>query len=158
MTYKKRFFGLLIIMLLVLTGCEESSPSSGTALFTKVNPAPLTITKNPDQLEQILVEQVKDEASSIKSIYDVAVIKGSKDILVAYKVKHMSRFRMKGIESDLNKILSDKFPDHTFTVSSDYKIFLESIRLGDKMKDKDYSEKQADKRLKEIINLTNELT
>jgi hypothetical protein len=145
-------------MLMVLAGCEESSPSSRGALFKKVDPAPLTITKNPDQLEQILVEQVKDEASSVKSIYDIAVIKGKKEILVAYKVKHMSRFRMKGIESDLNKILSDKFPDHTFTVSSDYKIFLEAIRLRDKMKNTDYSEKKADKRLKEIISLTNELT
>lgn len=158
MTNHKRIFVLLILMLMVLAGCEESSPSSRNALFTKVDPAPLTITKNPDQLEQILVEQVKDEASSVKSIYDVAVIKGKKEILVAYKVKHMSRFRMKGIESDLNKILSDKFPDHTFTVSSDYKIFLEAIRLRDKMKNTDYSEKKADKRLKEIISLTNELT
>ncbi|MCE4050499.1 MULTISPECIES: sporulation protein [Bacillaceae] len=158
MTHQKRFFVFFIFMCFLLAGCEESSPSSRTALFKRVDPAPLTVTKNPDQLEQILVRQVKDEASSVKSIYDVAVIKGQKEILVAYKVKHMSRFRMKGIESDLNKILSDKFPDHTFTVSSDYKIFLEAIRLGDKMKNADYSEKNADKRLKQIINLTNELT
>jgi hypothetical protein len=45
-----------------------------------------------------------------------------------------------------------------FTVSSDYKIFLETIRLKERIESKHISNKEAEKRFKEIVELQQELT
>ena len=70
----------------------------------------------------------------------------------------MARFKMKSIEKELTEKLKSKYPEEKFTVSSDFKIFLETMRLRDKIQDSEFSEEKADKRLKEIIKLNNELT
>jgi hypothetical protein len=45
-----------------------------------------------------------------------------------------------------------------FTVSSDYKIFLETVRLRERIQSKHISNKEAEKRFKEIIDLQQEMT
>ena len=65
---------------------------------------------------------------------------------------------MKKIEKEVNEILEKRYPDENFIVSSDYKIFLEAYRLGKKMEDPNFSKKDAQKRLEEIIKLKKELT
>ncbi|MGP7817243.1 sporulation protein [Niallia sp. 01092] len=158
MTNKKTVIFFLLIISMILTGCEKYSSHSRWALFKMVNQQPVVIGKNDHEANQKKVEQIKEETSAVPSIYDVAVIKGKKDILVAYKVKHMYRLKMKGIEKELKEKLKKKFPDENFTLSSDYKIFLESARLWEKLQDPNYTDKQADKRLKQIIRLNDELT
>ena len=158
MTTKKYSFLLIVLSIsFLLAGCSNDSDSSRWALFKRVNPEPITIYTD-DNNEAQLVKGVKKETTSIPSIYDVAVIKGKNDTLVAYKVKQMSRFRMKSIEKELKDKLKSKYPDETFTVSSDFKIFLETMRLWEKIQDPDYNDKKANNRLQEIIELNNELT
>ncbi|MDE3838245.1 sporulation protein [Bacillus methanolicus] len=149
---------MIAIVCLFATGCkgEEVEKESSLALIKTTNPSPQIIGSN--QKDQDLVEKVKKDVMSYKEIYDVAVVKGKEDILVVYKVKHLQRFRMKKIEKNINKLLEKKYPDEKFTVSSDYKIFLEAVQLKEKMKDPDYPEKDAEDRLKRIISLKNELT
>jgi hypothetical protein len=125
------------------------------ALIKTTNPSPITTERNKSTNG---VEDVKKTASSIPEIYDVAVVKGKKDTLVAYKVKHMQRFRMDAIEKKLNKILEERYPKENFTVSSDYKIFLESVRLDEQMKARKLSHIQAEKRLQQIIKMTEDMT
>ncbi|HYK73361.1 MAG TPA: hypothetical protein VEV44_09605 [Pseudoneobacillus sp.] len=88
----------------------------------------------------------------------MAVIKGKKDTLVVYKVKHLHRFRMKQIEKKINKHLENKYPDEDFTVSSDYKIFMEALELKEKVKKPDYPKDKAERELQKIIKLKEELT
>ena len=64
---------------------------------------------------------------------------------------------MKAIEKEVNDKLEEKYPDEDFTVSSDYKIFLEAVRLGEKLKDPKYPEKKAKKELNRIIGLNKEM-
>jgi hypothetical protein len=78
--------------------------------------------------------------------------------LVVYKVKHLQRFRMKTIEKNITNHLEKKYPKEDFIVSSDYKIFLEAVRLKDDMKKRKITEKKAEKRFKEIVSLTEEMT
>ncbi|WP_248893165.1 YhcN/YlaJ family sporulation lipoprotein [Bacillus methanolicus] len=154
------FFMLMMITIVCLfgAGCEgnEVGKKSSLALIKTTNPSPQVIGSK--QKDKDVAEKVKKDVMSYKEIFDVAVVKGKKDILVVYKVKHLHRFRMKKIEKNINKILEKKYPDENFTVSSDYKIFLEAVQLKEKMKDPDYSEKDAEKRLKRIISLKKELT
>ena len=78
--------------------------------------------------------------------------------MVAYKVKQMKRFKMKKIEKELNKKLTEKYSDRKFIVSSDFKIFLEAVELNEDLKDKKYSREKARKRFKKIIKLEKEKT
>lgn len=159
MTNRRHASYLLILSLCVfLAGCAKETPSSRWSMLKRINPTPIALYTENDEKQEKLVEGIKEETNTIASIYDVAVIKGKKDTLVAYKVKHMARFKMKSIEKELMKKLESKYPEERFTVSSDFKIFLETIRLWDKIQEQDYSKEKADKRLKEIIQLNNELT
>ncbi|WP_409274464.1 YhcN/YlaJ family sporulation lipoprotein [Neobacillus sp. SCS-31] len=146
-----------VFAMLTGTACQgrDDTTSTRLALMKTTNPEPIrTLDSNTKTSEK----DVKKEVASMPELYDVAVIKGKKDILVAYKVKHMYRFRMKAIEKKLTKKLEKKYPDANFTVSSDYKIFLEASRLKDEVKRGKMSGKEAEDRLQQIIKLQQEKT
>ena len=65
---------------------------------------------------------------------------------------------MKKIERQLKEKLEKKFSGLTFTVSSDFKIFLEAVRLNERIKKENLSEEQKEKRLQEIIRLSRDKT
>ncbi|WP_057774164.1 sporulation protein [Cytobacillus dafuensis] len=154
-----KHFLMTPILLLGLTGCGlgEDSKDSELALIKTTDPSPALLEKNTKE-NLDFVESVKHDIASMKELYDVAVVKGKKDTLVAYKVKHFYRFQMKKIEKKVNEMLEKKYPDENFTVSSDYKIFLEAVKLNEKMKDPNFSQEKANKELKKIIKLKQELT
>lgn len=148
---------LILASLFLLVSCSSSQPvkDSQLALMKTTDPKPLVTDKNQRRDH---VKAIKKDVSSYPEIYDVAVVKGKKNTLVAYKVKHLNRFRMKSIEAKVTKMLKKKYPKENFTVSSDYKIFLEAIRLDEQMKAKKLSDKQADNQLNKIIKMTAEMT
>ena len=148
-------------MLLVMgtTGCSmgKTSPDSRASMIQSVNPQP-GATNDLDDKNVKLAEKVKKDIQALDAIYDVAVIAGKEDTLVAYKVKHMKRFGMKKIEKEINKKLEKNYPGENFIVSSDFKIFIEAVELQEKMKDPAYPEKKAEKQLQKIISLKKEMT
>lgn len=151
------YYLIIWAFVLMMTGCIQNGEKeeSKLVLLKKTDPSTVTISnKNSSKTAQ----KIKKDISSFREIYDVAVIKGKKNTLVAYKVKHLQRFRMKAIEEKMNKLLEKKYPDEEFTVSSDYKIFLEAIKLKEEVEEKNLSEKKAENRLRKIINLNDETT
>lgn len=143
---------------LFTTGCSEI-PKKGEAkmaLFKTTNPHPAVLNETPEEFK--FAEELHKYVLSFPEIYDAAIITGKKRVLVAYKVKHMKRFGMKKIEKKLNKKLEEKYQNHDFTVSSDYKIFLEAVELNEDLKDESYSRKKAKKQFKKIIKLQKEMT
>ncbi|MGF2615382.1 sporulation protein [Rossellomorea vietnamensis] len=154
----KQLLGLLIITLCI-SGCaanKEDGADSKGALIKVTDPPPVELVENPET--DSIGHAVKKDIAKLEELYDVAVIQGKEEILVSYKVKHTHRFHMKKIEKKMTKKLEKKYPDENFIVSSDYKIFLETVRLKDKMKKKNISNKEAEKRFQEIIKLKEELT
>ncbi len=152
---------LILWMVAVLTaglsGCSEGMTGEAKmALFKVTNPHPAVLDETPEEFA--FSEELHDYVLKSPEIYDAAIIAGKKDVLVAYKVKQMKRFGMKKIEKELQKKLDKKYPDRDFTVSSDYKIFLEAVNLNEKLKDPDYSRKKAKKKFKEIQELEKEMT
>ncbi len=141
---------------LILTACSSNQPvkESQLALIKATNPNPVLTDQNKSSNQ---VEEIKKEISSFPELYDVAIVKGKKDTLVVYKVKHLHRFNMKKIEKKVNKMLEEQYPKENFTVSSDYKIFLEAIRLNERMDSGKLSKSDAEKRLKEIVKMTEDL-
>jgi hypothetical protein len=154
MVYIIRVITIVCVTLLVSCNQGQTEKDSQLALMKTTNPNPTVTGKNNGQDK---VESIEREVESIDEIYDVAVVKGKKATLVVYKVKHMQRFRMKQIEKDLNKKLEKKYPKEQFTVSSDYKIFLEAVRLVERKDNGSLSDKQAEKRLNEIVKMTSDM-
>ncbi|MFK4998155.1 hypothetical protein ACI2OX_14750 [Bacillus sp. N9] len=66
-----------------------------------VNPDPIEL--NSRSSAPSIGDQVREDVNEVNEIYDAAIIEGKKGILVAYKVKHLYRFRMKKIEKILRK-------------------------------------------------------
>lgn len=147
---------IVFTCLISLTACSSNQPvkDSQLALMKTTNPNPVIIT-NKKKTDH--VQKIKKDVSSISELYDVAVVKGKKDTLVVYKVKHLHRFRMKAIEKNVNKMLEEKYPKENFTVSSDYKVFLEAVRLKEHIKSPDFSKQEAEKRLNEIVKMTEDM-
>ncbi|WP_251552446.1 YhcN/YlaJ family sporulation lipoprotein [Neobacillus muris] len=149
-------FIIALIILAGLTSCtdKQQAKDSRLALMKTTDPKPI-VTDGKAGSDQ--AEKIKHKVSSFPEIYDVAVVKGKKGTLVAYKVKHLQRFNMKKIEQKMTKKLEDEFPKENFTVSSDYKIFLEVVRLNEKMHSGSISDRQADKRFNEIVEMTEDM-
>jgi predicted small secreted protein len=157
---KKWTLTILIIFLglVMLSGCNTNETRGNQdykVLLQATHPTPTNIASGDNQ---VTAKDIRKDVEHLDYIYDVAVIKGENEDLVVYKVKHLQRFRMNGIEKEVTKILEKKYPEENFVVSSDYKIFLEAVRLGKKMEDPKFSKKDAQKRLEEIIKLKKELT
>lgn len=149
---------ILTVLLGILASCmnNESREQSGLALIKTTNPNPIVLEKkSPHNLD--VVADIENDVKSFKELYDVAIIKDKKDTLVAYKVRHLYRFKMKKIEKDLKEMLEEKYPDEKFIVSSDYKIFLEVVKLKEKMKNPNFSRKKAKKEMEKIIKLRQEM-
>jgi hypothetical protein len=148
---------MLLILALTLTGCNQSEEDqeSRLSLIKTTNPKPIKLTNRQNEN---IAENVKHDVKKFDEIFDIAVVQGKKDTLVVYKVKHLNRFRMKQIERNVTKELEKKYPDESFTVSSDYKIFMEALKLKERVKDPNYSENKAEKDLEKIIKLKNEQT
>jgi hypothetical protein len=154
MVYIIRVIFIVCVSLLVSCSQGQTEKESQLALMKTTNPNPIVTENNNDQDN---VERIEREVESIDEIYDVAVVKGKEATLIVSKVKHMQRFRMKQIEKDLNKKLEEKYPNEQFTVSSDYKIFLEAVRLVERKGNGNLSDKQAEKRLNEIVKMTSDM-
>lgn len=154
---QKRVASFLAIAMFftMVSGCsgDSSSKEARMSLVQSVDQDPVYLGDS----SKAPLEEIKKKVASHKEIYDVAVIQKDKDILVAYKVKHMQRFRMKSIESKLDKELKKNFKSYNFTVSSDMKIFLETVELIVNVKDKDYSKKKAEKWFDKIMKLKKEM-
>jgi hypothetical protein len=153
---KKRI--IVSITLLVLIGCanKEDGNDSKIALMKKTDPPPIELVDNPET--DSYGHAIKREISKMKELYDVAVIQGKEETLVVYKVKHLQRFHMKKIEKKMDQYLEDKYSGEDFILSSDYKIFLETIRLKEKLKRGSISKKDAEKKFQEIVKLQKEKT
>lgn len=147
---------IIFACLIFLTSCSqgEKVKDSQLALMRTTNPNPLMTEQNSSHDR---VKKIEQEVNGFDEIYDAAVLKGKEATLVVYKVKHMQRFKMKKIEKNLENSLEEKYPKEKFVVSSDYKIFLEAVRLTEKMNAGKLSDKQAEKRLNEIIKMTTDM-
>ncbi len=148
----------VLLFSFVLSACAntEDGHDSKLALLKTTDPSPVELMNNPET--DSIGHAVKRHIAEKEELYDVAVIEGKEDILVTYKVKHLERFHMKKIEKDMEKQLEEKYPDENFVLSSDYKIFLETVRLREKMDRGTISKKKAEKEFQDILKLHKEKT
>lgn len=146
------------IVLLLLASCGQNNGHPETQFVLIHSSDNQLVANDNSQSNDDLLQGIEEVVNLFDEIFNVVIVKGKEDILVTYKVHHMQRFRMKKIERELLKKLETKFPNEQMAVSSDYKIFLEATSLQKKLMDPNFSPVEAEKRLKKIIKLKNELT
>jgi hypothetical protein len=154
----KKCIVVVSTLFFILTACanKEDGKDSKVALLKATDPPPVELVDHPET--DSIGHAIKKEIAKMEELYDVAVIQGKEEILVAYKVKHLERFHMKRIEKKMDKYLEKKYPNEDFILSSDYKIFLETVRLKEKLSNHSISKKDAEKEFKDIVKLKKEKT
>jgi len=83
---------LLFIFIFLLSGCASNGDgkTERLALLKHTNPKPMDIIDNTDS--HIGDEEaVKKVVTKNDHIYDVVIVKNGKEMLVAYKIKHLHR-------------------------------------------------------------------
>ena len=156
----RKFYMVSISMLIfsvLLGGCggDSSSKEAIRSLVSTVDMDPVYLGGDK---EEAPLEKIKKTVADHDEIYDVAVVQNGKEILVAYKVKHMKRFKMASIDKDLTSDLNKKFKGYDISISSDMKIFLEVVELIVQVKDKGYSKDKAKDWFGKIKSLEREMT
>ncbi|MDF2535717.1 MAG: sporulation protein [Bacillales bacterium] len=156
MLNRKSFLYIIVLVTLILASCTPDSDSheAKASLFKSVNPKPVYLSGK----DKAPLDKIKTDVSNLEEIFDVSVIQKGNQILVAYKVNHLNRFRMESIEQKITKKLSRDFPKYQFLVSSDMKIFLEAIELTVHVQKENYSKKKAEKWFGNIVQLQKEQT
>lgn len=157
---------LLLAMVLIattatLSACSPDSDSEEAlaSLFVPVDLEPVTLNEEGyDRFDEQLVTFIQEELERDDKIHDAMVIQNGDDILVAYKVRQLSRFNMEKIESDVNKMLEKNFPSYNFIVTSDFKIFLEAVELAVHVDQEDYPKDKAKVWFDKIVELEKEQT
>ena len=139
----RKYVFIFFISMYVLSGCTRTQEFAHTKA---------TIAK------QSMIAELEEEVEKLDDFYDTAMIETDDQVLIAYKIKNLKRFQMKKIEKDFNTRLEEVFPEKKIEISNDYKIFLETNRLIDEMKNDQLSNKEVEKKLKKIIQLKKEMT
>lgn len=147
---------LLVIMLFTLVGCEKMTEENGLYVFIKNQDIPPFSLVEDSNLSRLTTLQ--QELLSFDNIYDVTMVEGKEELLIVYKVKHLNRFKMQAIEKEVEKIAKEQLSEEKeIVVSSDYKIYLETMRLHHQLT-KQIDKQELLKKFKSIIHLQKETT
>ncbi|MCA1031125.1 YhcN/YlaJ family sporulation lipoprotein [Bacillus timonensis] len=142
-----KHFYWLVPMLIILSSCgaENRHEDSFSIQHSKVH--------NPKWVDQEAVHTVE----SYEEVTKAVAIHIDNELLVAIQLKQWDKFRTKSIEKKLKEKLKSEFPEHTITLSSDLKIFIETKKIVNRSQ-KGLEEKEINKRVHQIIKLSNEQT
>lgn len=140
---KKMWILILATCLLAFSGCvNNQSESIGTNSVTN----------------QDIAMKASNFVKKLDVITVAVAVNNDKEIFLAYKVKHLERFRLKKIEKHVKKSLEEEFPFYQITVSSDLKLFLETSELKEKLSKEKMTSKKLSREIEELKNLLNEKT
>ena len=147
---------LILMIFFTLVGCEKMSEDNGLYVFLKDQTiAPFSLVENADISK---LNALKEKLNELEELYDVVIVEGKEEILITYKVKQLSRIKMQHIEKEVKKIAKELLNEKKdVVVSSDYKIFLEAIRLHYDVT-KEVKPKEQLEKFQWIIKLQKEMT
>jgi hypothetical protein len=153
----KKLFSVLLIFS-ILFGCAKEKENKQQSLqnfnITKTN----TKETADAGLNQSVAKQAVQRISKKHEINDVVAVNTKKKLLLAYKVKHMQRFRMKQIEKEVKEDLEKSLPDYDIIISSDMKLFWKTEELRRKLSKDGMNEKEVNKQIDKLEKLSNEHT
>lgn len=136
----------IIIPVLLLNGCTEQKDDKAHSL-------PIEKTFNKES-RQWIDKKAEEAVEDFDSIPEAIAVRTKDDLLVAYKINHLSRFQLKEMDEKIKKKLKKDYKDLKITVSHDIKIYLETEKLKEEIPH--LKEKKIEKKVKKIIDLSKE--
>lgn len=132
--------GLLLLVTLILVGCNNGQ----TSFFTTNKDS-----SHKDQRQEI--EQIVKDDQHIKR---VTALLTDNAAIVGIEVKPFSKWKKRQYEKEWQKEIEKALPQKNVLVSTDLKIMIETDKLAKKQMD----EKELDKKIKELKELSEEET
>lgn len=151
MKYKYLITYILLIIMMV-TGCSGTNENS-TEKQQNITDVSFKNSHNQSVAEKV-TQLLKDE----EVVENAKTVNSDKELLVAVKINHMDRFRLKEINQRLKKKVKEEYPDYKVMLSTDQKIFLELDKLENKIKADQLGKKKLEKEMNRIKSLSKELT
>lgn len=149
--YVYRYF-IIIGILFCLVGCGTNSDADSNIDIEYTN---LSTTQS---LQQDVANMAKETLSENEDITSIKAVNTKKDMIIAFEIHHLKRFRLQEIREKVQEEMDQKFSDFNVIVSTDQKIFLELDRLEDKIFSDSISKKELNKKIKELVKLDKEQT
>ncbi|WP_456275823.1 YhcN/YlaJ family sporulation lipoprotein [Bacillus sp. AK128] len=149
---------VISLVLLYLAGCTGTN-QEGTA---QGDNGIRNVSTNETYSEKLRLTRdavaikAKHEILNYEEINEVIAVHHDQELLVGFNVNKLDEFKVMDVEAKVSKRLAKLFPDEKITVSHDQKILIELRKLLDE--DKNLSEKDIEKQLNKIKNLSKEKT
>lgn len=112
--------------------------------------------KELDHFDQHVSEESKKILTKYEEVTKVHAINDDKSLIVAVEIHHHDRLRLNSLEKQFKKEIEDKFLGYEVTVSLDKKIVMETHKMEKKIKNNTISNKDLSKKMKKIIDLSND--
>ncbi|OAS89523.1 MULTISPECIES: YhcN/YlaJ family sporulation lipoprotein [Metabacillus] len=145
--------GLFIVVIIGLSsGCAVNQNQ-----FTNNNDdAKIVKVSTSKQIDQSVANHAKEIVIKEKEISGVKAVNTDQELLLAVKVDHFDRFRLKSIEKKVKLDLEKAYPDHKIIISTDSKMYLELEQLEQKLQKNKTEKKTLKKEFNKIKSLMNE--
>lgn len=148
----KRLCCFLLIILSILCSCSPNSNEK------EAKNSPNVTQMSHRQIDQSDAKKAEKIVEKMDTIPEVIAVNTEKDLLIAYKINHLSRFTLKETDKKIKKKLKKSFKDKDYkiTVSHDIKVIFETEKLVNDLPNLD--KKKLNKKVKKIIELSKEET
>ncbi|MFD2043918.1 hypothetical protein ACFSTA_05110 [Ornithinibacillus salinisoli] len=144
------------VVLFLLVGCTTDT-NNGTN--GDKNTVELTKISNlNNDIDQQPANKAKDILSQKKNVTAVKAVNTSKKLLITIEVPHHERFQLASTRKKLKDEMKKKFPKMEVELSTDQKIILEVEKLEKKLQKGSIKKKDLEKKVKKIMDLSQEQT
>ena len=128
---------LVVVLLFFLTACGNE----------------VVIQSNEQQNNETIQQKIEKKIKEDDSITKANIISVNDEWLISYEMKPLEKWRKQKHLKSLKKSIEEIDPSQNYTISNDYKLFIESEKLLKKQDDK-----KIKKRMKELKKLMEEET
>lgn len=128
---------LVVALLLLLTACGDE----------------VVIQSNEQQNNETIQKEIEQKLMEDEAITKANIISVNDEWLITYEMKPLEKWRKKKHLNSLKKSIEKLDSSQNFTISNDFKLFLESKKLLEKKDDEEIK-----KRMKELKKLMEEET
>ena len=148
---KNRWLCSILVIVILLGGCNGNQSINSDKEDGKYQVSMV-------QQDQTIAKEAEQKVLKIEEVTEAVAVNVDKKILLGFRVKQFSKFRIKQIEKKVNEALKKHFPEYDTTASSDIKINIETMKIKNRLKTKDYQTEKFKKDVEKIQKLSREQT
>lgn len=153
----KRFL-FIIVSLLIITSCQQEPRTNQHNQENKSLDVDLTKLSTQLPIDQTFANEAKDYLKNMEDLTAIQAVNTNDQMMITIEIEYLKRFQLEKTRKDIEKQMKDTFPDLEVFVSTDQKIILELEQIEQALQQNNLTEKQLEKKIKELMNLAKEQT